>query len=719
MTSKQGGETAGIHIPVMSLQDSTVEILRLQSVDIDADRLLAGLPIVGDHLPEELLERSIERLGHVIIWNEKDDIRDLEFPCCIMLTPRNYVVAIGLDSAGLQVLDAKKPDAYRTISLGAFQSEVCHRSFQILPSVELLSLRHSKGAFKRHWFWGRLFLQKIRLLDIIVSSLFANVLAIVTSLFALQVYDRVIPGQSEATLWVLAGGVALAILFEALLRIARSRLIDRMGKEAEIDITADLFTKLLGMKLDRRPAPPGGLVHMVREFSSVKEFFTAAAVGVVADLPFVFVFLLLIYGIAGQVVWVIVAGAALTFIPSFLLQRKMAELSEETMGGMSSASRLLTEASYGLETIKTTRAESFFQKQWEEIIGLNAVKTTEQRALSAFLTYWATSVQQGTYVLAVISGVYLLFAGELTMGAIIAVGILTTRTLSPITQLSQILSRWQNMKVALAALDRVMGSEQERDPERSYVRRPRLSGQINLEKVRFVHSGSNTISVDIDKLNIDSGKRIALLGANGSGKSTLLRLMAGLYQPTEGEVLVDGTDIRQLDPADLSANIGYLPQEITMFRGTLRQNLSSGRKVSDAHILEALDFGGLGNFVRHHPEGLDFKILDGGGGLSIGQRQSVGLARLYLQDPSIILLDEPTSALDQNLENSIVVELGKWIGQRTCIVATHRPLILSQMEDIAVMQQGRIVMCGAREDVLKKLMTRPSRHAPSVTAASS
>lgn len=709
MSPKEGPEPASILMPVMSLQAATVALLRLQSVDIDNDRLLAGLPVVDGNLSEDLLERSTERLGHVVVWNEQHKIRYLTFPCCIMLTRGRYVVAVGLENDNLQLLDAGQPDAYRAIPIKTFEGQASRRGFQLLPSLDLLSERHSTGAFKRHWFWGRLFLQKSQLTSIVAASLFANVLAVVTSLFALQVYDRVIPSQSEATLWVLAGGVALAILFEAFLRIARARLIDWMGKDAEIDITGDLFAKLLGMKLDRRPAPPGSLVHMVREFSSVKEFFTTAAVGVVADLPFVFVFLLLIYGIAGQVVWVIAAGAILTVIPSLLLQRKMVGLSKETMGGMSSASRLLTEASYGLETIKTTRAESFFQKQWEEIIGLNALKTTEQRSVSAFLTYWATSVQQSTYVLAVIVGVYMVFARELSIGAIIAVGILTTRTLSPITQVSQILSRWQNMKVTLTALDEVMNSEQERDLERVYIRRPRLLGRVSFDKVKFVHPGTKTVSVNIDRLNIDNGQRIALLGANGSGKSTLLRLMAGIYQPVEGDVLVDGLDVRQLDPGDLRSNIGYLPQEVVMFRGTLRENLApASLKVSDDRLFEALAFGGLGEFVRHHPEGLDLPILDGGGGLSIGQRQSIGLARLYLQDPSIILLDEPTSALDQNLENTIVARLGNWIGQRTCVVATHRPQILSQMEHIAVLQQGRIVMYGKRDDVLRQLMAKPA-----------
>jgi ATP-binding cassette subfamily C protein LapB len=698
------------------LQKAVVALLRTQSVDVDAEGLIEGLPIVDGVLSEDLLERALHRLGYEAVWIDQTSIHHLIYPCCITASPGGYLLILGRDGDTLQLLDPAQPNAYRNVPLDVIQNIYANRAFQVLPSTDLLLDKHSTGDAKKHWFWGRLLLQRRSLFDVILASLFANLLAVVTSLFALQVYDRVIPGQSEATLWVLASGVGLSILFEAILRVTRATLVDHVGKEAELDITSDIFARVIGMKLDKRPAPPGAIVHMAREFSAVKEFFTNAAVGVVADLPFAILFLLLIYGIAGHVVWVVVLGAVLIILPNMFVQGTMARLSKETMGGLSSASRLLTEASYGLESIKTNRSESLFQLQWEEIIALNALKTTQQRALRAFLTYWAAALQQTTYVFAVIACVYLVFAGELSTGAIIAVGILTTRTLSPISQLSQTLSSWQNMKTALAALDTVMSSEQERSMARSYIKRPRLQGQLALQKVRFSHPGAKTVVLDIGQLNVKPGMRLALLGANGSGKSTLLRLIAGLYQPTDGELLVDGVDMRQLDPGDLRRNIGYLPQEIQMFRGSLRENLSSGtQKRSDQALLEALAFGGLEEFVNYHPEGLDLQIMDGGGGLSIGQRQSIGLARLYLQDPSIILLDEPTSALDQNLETSVVTRIGQWIGSRTCIVATHRPQILKEMTHVAVLQQGRVYLVGERDEVLKKLMTPPPKAKPEGT----
>lgn len=688
--------------------EAVVALLRQNAVEVEARHVIEGLPVENGVLSEELLERALNRFGYEAAWSEQSKLRNLVFPCAIALTTGDYLVVVGRTERDLHVLNSAAGKGVRSVPIKQVQGKYAKRVFQVLPSTDLLLERHSAGNPRKHWFWGRLLLKKRSLFVVVLASLFANTLAVVTALFALQVYDRVIPGQSEPTLWVLASGVGLAIFFEAILRISRARLIDQVGKEAEIDISSDIFSRMQGMKLDKRPAAPGTLVHMAREFSTVKEFFTNAAVGVVADLPFSFIFLLLIYGIAGHVVWIVVLGALLIVLPNLLFQRRIAQLSKETMGGMASASRLLTEASYGLEAVKSTRSESFFQRQWEEIIALNALKTTEQRALKAFLTYWATSLQQATYVLVVIACVYLIFAGELSTGTIIAVGILTTRTLSPISQMAQALSSWQNMKTALTALDAVMFSEQERNPERQYIRRPRLEGKLSLQKVRFVHPGADTVALDIAHFAIKPGQRVAIMGANGSGKSSLLRLIAGLYEPTEGEILIDGLDMRQVDPGDLRKNVGFLPQNIQLFRGTLRENLSTGAMArSDDALLEALSFSGLGDFVRHHPHGLDLGIADGGEGLSIGQRQSIGLARLYLQDPAIILLDEPTSALDQNLETTIVSRIGKWIGSRTCIVATHRPQILSEVTHIAVLQQGRIIHEGERDETLKKLMKPP------------
>lgn len=704
MFKKKPNVDSGIQNETGDLLHATLSYLRYLGADVDKAALLSGLPIVSEELPEEYLSRATDKLGYSSNWARDRRLQKTIFPFCMALKDGRFLVVVGILDGEFQVLSKGSQNAVRRVPFKALKRLYKGRYFRLRPKVELLQAKHDVPVAAGHWFWSRIFFRKVRILDIVLASFFANLIAVAVSLFALQVYDRVIPGQSEATLWVLVGGAAIAILFEAAIRVSRSKLIDQTGKEAELKITQELFAKLLGMRMESRPAPPGTLVHMIREFAAVREFFTTASVGVVADLPFVVIFLVLIYGIAGPIVWIIVAGAVLTILPSLFFQSRMARLSKEALGGMSSASRLLTEAAYNIENVKLAQAAPRFQRSWEEITVLNTIKTTEQRELSAFLTFWASAMQQCTYISAVVGGVYMVFAGEFTVGSIIAVSILSTRTLSPITQLSGILSRWQNMKTSLNALEGIIGSVQERGSDKTYLRRVQMNGEIELKNIKFTHAGSETPSLQINALNLQPGTNLAILGENGSGKSTLLRVLSGLYYPTEGEMLVDKLDVRQIDPLDIRNNIGLLPQELRLNRGTIRENLSiAARDFGDVEILEALEFAGLGDFVRQHARGLDLEIVDGGDGLSVGQRQSIGLARLYLQNPSIVLLDEPTAALDQNLEQKVVSRLGTWLQNKTCVIATHRMPILSIVDRIAVMKGGQLVMEGARDEVLKRL----------------
>lgn len=689
------------------LATACINVLNYHSIKVDLDALINGLPILDGALETNQLKRAFSGIGYQHCWENGFPGGSWDYPCCAELLDGKFAVLLGVDQGNLMAVKPGDANSYINVPVADFNRLYSGRYFTVQPSLDNLLDKHSVSPDDRHWFWGVLMSEKLRLGDVIIASLFANVLAVMTSLFALQVYDRVIPSQSEATLWVLAIGVAVSIFFEALLRLSRAKLVDAVGKDTEVDISRVLFRRIVCMRLDGRSVKPASMVQIVREFSAVKEFFTTSSVGVVADLPFAFVFLVLIYFIAGQVAWLIAAGAILTVVPSLLMRSKMAKLSQENIGGVSAASRIVTEVSYGLETVKSARFGPFFQRQWEEVVSLNALKTTEQRSLVAFQTYWSTSMQQVTYVGAVIGGVYLIFAGELTMGSIVAVGILTTRTLAPVAQLAQVMTRWQNMRAAINSIDQIMHSQQDRDLTRVYFKRPKILGEYEIKNCKYIHAESQSPSLNIKSLKIEAGARMAVLGQNGSGKSTLLRLMSGLIDPSEGEVLIDGLDLRQLDPDDVRRNVGFLPQDVRLFQGTIRDNLSmSGSNFTDTEFFQALDFAGLSQYVKTRPEGLDLRIFDGGEGLSVGQRQSVGLARLFLQDPSIVLLDEPTSALDQNLEAQFVSRLGYWVASRTCIVATHRPQILEQMTHVAILRDGCLALYDEKDRVLKTLSAK-------------
>ena len=570
--------------------------------------------------------------------------------------------------------------------------------------VAELSRRHANAGQKEHWFWGEI--KKLRriLFEVALGSFVANLLAVAVALFSLQVYDRVIPHQSTATLWVLAIGAGFAMLLEAFLRIARARLMDGAGRKVELRIQTLLMNKLLGMQAGIKGQTPSGTFAAVREFSSIREFFTASTIGTLTDLPFIVLFLALVASIGGNVVWVLFIGGILMVLPSFFMQKKMMKLTMATQGASTKASRLLHEAIYDADTIKAQRGEERFRRLWGEFSALSSLATSEQRKLSSTLTFWSQGVQQATYVSAVVVGTFMVFQGQFTVGTIIAVGILTSRTLGPLTQLAATMARWSNVKAALEALDAIAEAPQDVEEGRTYLRKETLKGGYEMRELSYTYDEDAANTIDIPALSIKPGQHVAVLGANGSGKSTLLKIMSGLHRPSKGRVLIDGVDMGQVMSRDLRRGIGYLSQEVRLFAGTLRENLNlTLLERDDERLLASLDFAGLGPFVRNHPKGLDLEIRDGGEGLSIGQRQSIGWSRLWLQDPKVCLLDEPTAALDQTLEATLVDRLHTWLEGRTAIIATHRVPILALTDRTMILQNGRLTVDGPRDEVLAHL----------------
>jgi len=480
--------------------------------------------------------------------------------------------------------------------------------------------------------------------------------------------------------------------------------MDGAGQQIELNVQTLLMNRVLGMRSELAGRAPSQLFSAMREFGSVREFFTSATIGSLADVPFIFVFLLLVALIAGNVVWLLILGAVLMVLPGIFLQRRMVALTQSAQGASAKASRLLHESIFELDTLKTQRAEDRFRRLWIELTTLQSLTTSAQRRLASALTFWSQGIQQATYIGAIIMGTYLVFAGEFTVGSIIAVSILTSRTLAPLTQLAGTMARWSNVKSALDGLDSIATAQQDTAPERSYLRREALQGGFDLREVRFTYDPDLPPVLDIPALTIQPGQKLAVLGANGSGKSTFLKLLSGLYASTQGRVMVDGTDMTHIAPRDLRRFIGYLGQDVRLFSGTLRDNLNlTLLEGDDDRLLEGLDFAGLGPFVKSHPKGLDLEIRDGGQGLSQGQRQSIGWARLWLQDPAICLLDEPTAALDQTLERTLVSRLETWLEGRTAVIATHRVPILQLTDRTMILQSGRLAVDGPRDQVLAHL----------------
>ncbi|MEO0865517.1 MAG: ATP-binding cassette domain-containing protein, partial [Pseudomonadota bacterium] len=580
------------------------------------------------------------------------------WPALACMNSGQVVLVLSQSQEDVVIYDRTCPDNRAHVAVTDFAAHVAGRVIRADTPLEQVAVRHKTETRQPHWFWGEFLHYRTALGEIALGSFVANLLAVAVALFSLQVYDRVIPHQSQATLWVLAAGACLALLFEAGLKIARARLMDGAGRQIELNVLRLLMDRVMGMRSDLRGQSPSMTFSAMREFGSVREFFTASTIGTIADIPFIFVFLLLVASIAGPVVWVLILGGVLMLVPGFLMQKKMLRLTQETQGASAKSSRLLHETIFERDTVKATRAEDRVMRLWQELTTLSALKSSEQRRLASVLTFWSQGMQQMTYVAAVIAGTYLVFAGQFTVGSIIAVGILTSRTLAPLTQLAGTMARWGNVKAALDGLEAIVAAPQDAEDSRTYLRRDALEGQFDLREVQFQYDADGAPTLDIPAVQIKPGQRVAVLGANGAGKSSLLKLLTGLYAPTKGRILIDGTDMGQIAPRDLRRLIGYLGQDVRLFTGTLRDNLNlTLLERDDTRLMDALDFAGLGPFVRAHHKGLDLEILDGGQGLSIGQRQSIGWARLWLQDPKICLLDEPTAALDQTLESTLVNRL--------------------------------------------------------------
>ncbi len=671
--------------------------VELQKTDL-LERLTADN---GADLSSEAIASALSKVGLITNVKKAGKLTAAMWPALAEMTSGQVVLVMGQEGDTLTVYDTTCNGNQAEVAVAEFTKAFAGQVIRADVAVAELSRRHANKGQSEHWFWGKIQSYRRIIFEVALGSFVANLLAVAVALFSLQVYDRVIPHQSTATLWVLAIGAGIAMLLEAFLRIARARLMDGAGRRIELQIQELLMDKLLGMQSGQKGQTPSGTFAAVREFSAIREFFTASTIGTLTDLPFIVLFLALVASIGGNVVWVLFIGGILMVLPSFFMQKKMMELTMATQGASTKSSRLLHEAIYDADTIKAQRGEDRFKRIWSELTALSSLATSEQRKLATTLTFWSQGVQQATYVSAVVVGTFMVFQGQFTVGTIIAVGILTSRTLGPLTQLAGTLARWSNVKAALDALDKIADAPQDMEEGRTYLRRETLTGAFELREMTYTYDEDGQATVDVPALSIPAGQHIAILGANGSGKSTLLKVLSGLHKPTSGRVLIDGVDMGQVMARDLRRGIGYLSQEVRLFAGTLRENLNlTLLERDDARLMAALDFAGLGPFVSNHPKGLDLEIRDGGEGLSIGQRQSIGWARLWLQDPKVCLLDEPTAALDQTLENALVSRLEGWLEGRTAIIATHRMPIMQLTDRTMILQNGRLIVDGPRDQVL-------------------
>ena len=547
------------------------------------------------------------------------------------------------------------------------------------------------NAAKENWFWGSLRQSKWLYGQVLIAAAVSNFLGLSTALFIMVVYDRVVPNEAIESLIALTIGVLLALGFDFLIKSLRSNFIDRAGKRADLRMSRLIFDKLLAMQLDGRKQKSGALASVVREFDTLRDFFTSATLVTVVDLPFIFFFIWVISLIAGPLAIVPLIAVPLVIIAGLVIQPFLARIASGSMETAMSKQGVLVETLNGLETVQATGSGRLMRKRFEEAAASQSELGLKNRLLSQFAINSAASVQQLAQVMIIFYGVFLIQDGEVTMGALIAAVILSGRTLAPLTQLASALSRANSARQAFRSLNSIM-KEDDGEPEyQQRLSRPRMSGEVEFKNVTYTFPGAKAPVIRDLSLKIPAGQKVAIVGRMGSGKSTLARLAAGLIQPSEGSVLIDGVDLRQIDKSDLRRNVGVMLQETWLFSGSLRENLQMGYyEYDDRHILNVAKISGVDDFVSGHPSGYDMQLKEKGEGLSGGQRQSINLARALLHEPNLLILDEPTSSMDTATEKSVLDRLKFWLKDRTLIVVTHRNTLLRLADRVLVMDQGTI-----------------------------
>jgi len=560
--------------------------------------------------------------------------------------------------------------------------------------------------YEPNWFWSIALRDWRRYGDIVLASIFANVLALAAMIFSMQIYDRVIPSQSEPTLWVLFGGVMVAICFELVLRISRTHISDIIGKRADLKIADRIFGRALRVRNEARSKSTGSFIAQVREVDQVRELLTSTTIGAMADLPFFLLFVFIMWLVGGPLVLVALGALPLLLIPGFLVQRPLGHLAKEGMRESALRNALLVEAVEGIEDIKLLRAEPRFQNRWNHVNEISANIGMKQRFITSLLMSWTQEVQSIVYAVVLLAGCYLVMKGEMTTGALVGSSILASRMIAPLAQVSALMARWQQAKVAREGLDQMMQRpvDQAEDGQQQ-VGAPVLRGDYSVEGVGFKYGKDDPRPALYGvNLQIKAGERLAVLGRIGSGKTTLLHTLAGLLKPQAGRVTLDGLELGLIDPADVRRDMSLLTQNARLFYGTVRENITMGMPMADdAQVFDALRLCGGLPFVKSRAEGLDEMILEGGLGLSGGQRQALLLARTIIRQSHIVLLDEPTSHFDEMTERQVIAALQPWMASRTLVVATHRMPILQWVERIVVIDGGRIVMDGPRDQVLAQL----------------
>ena len=701
-----------------SLLDCLVLFTKLYHKPYSAEALTAGLPIEpGAESPElfsidnakGLFSRAAAKAGlkSSIIKRPLSQISPLQLPMIILLSNQSACILDRFSEDGTQakIIMPAEEVIEQWVDIQDLSDEYIGFGFMVKKAFEYTDeTSRTLHLNQKHWFWSTLKLSTGMYKDVLYASLLINLFVLASPLFTMNVYDRVIPNNAIETLWAFAIGVIIVYIIDATLKFARTYLLESAAKKSDIIMSSIIFEKVLDLKMANHPASVGSFASNLKDFDSIRNFLTNATMAAIIDLPFTIIFLAVIAYIGGGIVLVPILTISLILGYAFFIKKPLRASIESTHEASAKKSSILIESLNNIETLKTLGTLNQTQYKWEESTGEIATKSLKSRLLSASIPTITQLLIQLNTVMIIVYGVYMIQDFELSMGGLIAIVILTGRTLAPMGQVAALLTNYEDTKTSYETLNEILSQPSERPDGKKFVQRPNFSGHIEFVDVTFSYPNTDVPALKNASFIIEPGEHVGIIGRIGSGKSTIQKLLLGLYEPDSGQILIDGIDINQIDPADLRKNMGYVSQDIMLFRGTIKDNITfRASYASDGAMIRAAQISGASEFIKKHPKGYEMPIGERGQGLSGGQRQSVGIARAFLLHVPIMLMDEPSNAMDQITEANLLNNLQTALKGTTSLLVTQKMNLLKIVDRVLVVNEGKIIIDAPKEEALLKL----------------
>jgi len=691
------------------LLDCLVELTRVHGVPATAQALSSGLPLVDQRLTPALLPRAAARahLSARVVKRAMADIAPELLPAILLLHGERACLLLEARAGSYLISHPELGAGAVEVTADELAQDYTGLACLVRPQFKFDARSPEVNKVRgRHWFWGAIIENRRLYRDALIAAFLINIFAMAMPLFTMNVYDRVVPNNAVETLWVLVTGIALVVVFNTILTTARAYVVDSASKRVDVRLSSLIMERVLDLRMEARPVSVGSFAANLRSFEAIRDFIASASITTLVDLPFILLFLLVLSWISPWMVLPPLVAIVLVLVVSLAAQARMETLTMASYQAASQRNATLIEALTGFEAVKTLNAQGAMQRNWERSTEFIAQASGKLKLISSTTVGIVGALQQLVSIAVIIIGVYLAQESAISMGGIIAASMIAGRCLVPLGQVAGLMMQYQNARTSLGSIDNYMKLPVERPDTAEFLHRPVFHGALEFRNVTFTYPGAAQPALNNVSFKLAPGEKVGIIGRIGSGKTTLEKLILGLYQPQEGMVLLDGVDVRQVDPADLRRAIGYVPQDPTLFYGSLKYNLAMGAPYADdASILAAAEVAGVTEFANLHPNGFDMLIGERGESLSGGQRQSVAVARALINDPPLLLLDEPSSNMDHQSEARLRKQLAGASTNKTMVLVTHRTALLELVGRLIVIDSGKVVADGPKEQVVEALRT--------------